>query len=166
MGAGGVGGFFGGLLAHAGHDVTFVARGAHLEALRRDGLRIENPERGIDINVPKIRAVGDPAEAGVIDLIVISVKLWDTEAAAHSVKPMVGTHTGVVSLQNGVVKDEILARVFPPANLMGGVGYVATHISRPGVIHQVGTMQRVIVGEYDGRESERARQFVDALATV
>ena len=166
MGSGGVGGFFGGLLAHAGHDVTFIARGAHLEALRRDGLRIENAGRGINIHVPQVRATDDPASAGVADIVVISVKLWDTETTARAIKPMVGPHTGVLSLQNGVVKDEILRREFPAAQVMGGVAYVATHISRPGVIDQVGTMQRVVVGEYDGRESERARWLVDNLAAA
>ena len=94
------------------------------------------------------------------------MKLWDTEAAARAVKPIVGPETGVVSLQNGVAKDEILRREFAPAQVMGGVGYVATHIARPGVIHQTGTMQRIVVGEYDGRPSERARWLCDALVSV
>ena len=166
MGSGGVGGFFGGLLAHAGHDVTFIARGSHLEAMRRDGLRIENAGRGIDLHIPKVKVAEDPASVGPVDIVVISVKLWDTESAARAIKPMVAPHTGVLSLQNGVIKDEILRREFPPEQVMGGVAYVATHISRPGVIDQVGTMQRVIVGEYDGRESERARFLQRSLAAA
>jgi len=166
MGSGGVGGFFGGLLAHAGHDVTFIARGAHLEAMRRDGLRIENVGRDIDLHIPKVRVTEDPASVGPVDIVVISVKLWDTESAARAVKPMVASHTGVLSLQNGVIKDEILRREFPAEQVMGGVAYVATHISRPGVIDQVGTMQRIIVGEYDGRESERARFLQRSLAAA
>lgn len=162
MGAGGVGGFFGGRLANAGYDVTFIARGKHLEALRRDGLAIENEPQG-DIHVPSVKTTDEPAEVGPVDLVILSVKLWDTADAARAIAPMVGPSTGVLSLQNGVVKDDILREFFPAGQVMGGVGYVATHISRPGVIHQTGTMQRVVVGEYDGRESERARFLHEAL---
>ena len=156
MGSGGVGGFFGGRLAHAGYDVTFVARGAHLQAMRASGLRIENEPQG-HIHIAKVKATDDPATIGPVDLVILSVKLWDTESAARAVKPLLGPGTGVLSLQNGVVKDEILRRELGEAAVMGGVCYVATHIARPGVIHQTGTMQRLIVGEYDGRDSERAR---------
>ena len=162
MGSGGVGGFFGGRLARAGEDVAFVARGAHLEAMRRDGLTIENQPQG-DIHVGKVRASEDPAALGPADLVILSVKLWDTESAARQIKPIVGPDTAVLSLQNGVIKDEILRREFPERSVMGGVAYVATHIARPGVIHQTGTMQRIIVGEYDGHISERAKKLHEAL---
>ena len=162
MGSGGVGGFFGGRLAHAGCDVTFVARGAHLKAMREHGLTIENAAQG-DIHVPRVAVTDDPASIGTVDLVLIAVKLWDTEAAARSVKPIVGPHTAVLSLQNGVIKDDILRRAFGADAVMGGVGYVATHIARPGVILQTGTLQRLIVGEYDGRRSARAQQLLEAL---
>lgn len=162
MGSGGVGGFFGGRLAHKGYDVHFVARGAHLEAMRRDGLRIESEAHG-DIHVPKVDATDDPAAIGPVDLVVLSVKLWDTEDAARAIAPLVGPRTGVLSLQNGVVKDDILRRALPATNVMGGVGYVASCISRPGVIHQTGTMQRIVLGEYDGSRSERAAWLHQAL---
>jgi 2-dehydropantoate 2-reductase len=162
MGSGGVGGFFGGRLANAGEDVRFVARGAHQAAIRRDGITIENEPQG-DIHVVGVRAAEDPAELGPADLVIVSVKLWDTEAAARQIMPLVGANTAVLSLQNGVIKDDILRDIFPERNIMGGVAYVATHISRPGVIHQVGTMQRIVVGEYDGRVSERARALHEAL---
>ena len=162
MGSGGVGGFFGGRLAKAGYDVTFIARGSHLAAMREKGLTIESEAQG-NLHVPDVKATDDPASVGIADLVILSVKLWDTESAARAIAPMVGPHTGVISLQNGVVKDDILRSVLDEKNVMGGVGYVATHISRPGVIHQVGTMQRIIVGEYDGRESERARFLHKAL---
>jgi 2-dehydropantoate 2-reductase len=158
-----VGGFFGGRLARAGYDVSFVARGAHLKAMREHGLTIENPAQG-DIHVPRVRVTDDPSTLGVADVVILSVKLWDTEAAARSIRPNVGPHTGVLSLQNGVVKDDILRGMFDPAQVMGGVCYVATHIARPGVIEQVGAMQRIVVGEYDGRVSERARALHEALA--
>ncbi len=162
MGSGGVGGFFGGRLARTGVDVSFVARGAHLAAMQNEGLVIENEPQG-DIRLPNVRASTDPAAFGRADLVIISVKLWDTESAAQAIKPIVGPETAVLSLQNGVIKDEILRREFPERSIMGGVAYVATHIARPGVIHQTGTMQRVIVGEYDGRPSERARALHEAL---
>ena len=162
MGSGGVGGFFGGRLANAGEDVRFVARGPHLDAIRRDGITVESEQQG-NINVVGVRASADPAELGPADLVILSVKLWDTEAAARQIMPLVGANTAVLSLQNGVIKDEILRGIFPERNIMGGVAYVATHISRPGVIHQTGTMQRIVVGEYDGTLSERARKLHEAL---
>jgi 2-dehydropantoate 2-reductase len=163
MGSGGVGGFFGGRLARAGCDVSFVARGKHLAALRSAGLRIENEAQG-DIHVPAVRVTDDPASLGPVDLVILSVKLWDTEDAARAIAPIVGPQTGVLSLQNGVIKDDILRRFFPPRQVMGGVCYVASHIARPGVIHQTGTMQRIVVGEHDGGASERVRALHAALA--
>ena len=163
MGSGGVGGFFGGRLAKAGYDVTFVARGAHLEAMRANGLTIENEPQG-NIHVAQVKATADPASIGPVDLVILSVKLWDTDAAARAIAPIVGPKTAVLSLQNGVIKDDILRGHFGPERVMGGVCYVATHISRPGVIHQTGTMQRAIVGEHDGRASDRARALHEALA--
>jgi len=163
MGSGGVGGFFGGRLAHSGCDVTFIARGAHLEALRTHGLAIENEAQGT-IRVPRVRATDDPASVGPVDVVILSVKLWDTEAAARAMAPMVGEGTGVLSLQNGVTKDDILRSRFGPGRVMGGVSYVATTIARPGVIRQTGAMQRVVVGEYDGAESGRLRALHEALA--
>ena len=162
MGSGGVGGFFGGRLAKAGHDVTFIARGSHLVALREHGLTIENQPQG-DIHVPKVKATDDAAGIGPVDLVILSVKLWDTEAAAKQVKPIVGPATAVLSLQNGVIKDDIMRREFGEQAVLGGVCYVATHISRPGVIQQTGTMQRIVVGEYDGRKSDRVTQLHAAL---
>ena len=162
MGSGGVGGFFGGRLAHAGYDVSFIARGKHLEAMRRNGLTIENEPQG-DIRIPRVRATDHPASLGPVDLVILSVKLWDTEDAARAIAPIVGPDTGVLTLQNGVVKDDILRAAFGAERVMGGVGYVATHISKPGVIHQTGTMQRIVVGEYDGRKSERAAFLHEAL---
>ena len=162
MGSGGVGGFFGGRLAHAGYDVSFVARGAHLAAMRERGLLIESRSHG-DIHVPKVRATDDPASIGPVDLVILSVKLWDTESAIRQMRPMLTPGTAVLSLQNGVIKDDILRRELGEAAVMGGVCYVATTIARPGVILQTGPMQRVLVGEYDGRPSERSRSLHEAL---
>ena len=162
MGSGGVGGFFGARLARAGEDVAFVARGAHLDAIRAGGILVENEPQG-DLRVERVRASADPAELGPADLVILSVKLWDTEQAARAIQPIVGPGTAVLSLQNGVIKDDVLRGVFPEKQVMGGVAYVATHIARPGVIHQTGTMQRIVVGEYDGSSSQRARALHEAL---
>ena len=160
MGSGGVGGFYGGRLARAGAEVTFVARGRHLAAMREQGLLIENEAQG-DIHLPKVQVTDDPATIGPVDLVLVGVKLWDLEAAAKTLKPVVGPDTAVLSLQNGVIKDDILRRIFGDKAVMGGVGYVATHIARPGVIRQVGTLQRILFGEYDGSRSARAQALLE-----
>jgi 2-dehydropantoate 2-reductase len=159
MGSGGLGGFFGGRLAHAGCDVSFIARGEHLRAMREHGLRIQSAAHG-DIVVKRARFSDDPADIGVVDLVIVGVKLWDTEAAAQAMRPMVGPKTAVLSLQNGVTKDEILQRDFGEAAVIGGAGYVATRIARPGVIEQTGPIQRMVFGEYDGSRTERAEALL------
>lgn len=161
MGSGGVGGLFGARLAASGCDVTFVARGAHLAAMREHGLLIEGEVLGNTLVKP-VKVTDNPVSAGIPDLIIFGVKLWDTEAVAKSLRPIVGPHTAVLSLQNGVVKDDILRGVFGDAALMGGVAYVGTHIARPGVIHQVGSVQRLVFGEYDGSKSARAEALLAA----
>ena len=162
MGAGGVGGLFGARLALAGFEVGFVARGAQLAAMRERGLTVENAQHG-NIHLAAVRVSDDPAALGPADLVIVSVKLWDTEAAARAIRPLVGPATGVLSLQNGVVKDVMLRRELGEAAVMGGVSYVAAHIARPGAIHQTGAMQRVVLGEYDGRKSARAEFLQQAL---
>jgi len=162
MGSGGVGGFVGGRLAHAGCDVSFIARGAHLAAMRASGLVIASEAHG-DIRVPRVNATDDPAQLGVADLVLIAVKLRDTATVAAAIRPLVGPHTAVLSLQNGVTKDDILRAEFGTAAVMGGVTYVATRIEGPGVIRQTGTIQRVVIGEYDGSRSQRAEYLLDAL---
>ena len=160
MGTGGVGGYFGGRLAQAGYDVNFVARGAHLAALRESGLRIESPAG--DLHVPSIRVTDDPTEIGQTDLILLGVKLWDTEAAAAAIRPLIGPHTAVVSFQNSVVKDDILRSLIPAGHLIGGVGYIAAGIAQPGVIRHTGVMHKLVFGGYDGSVSERVAQFSKA----
>ena len=162
MGSGGLGGLYGGRLAHAGYDVTFIARGAHMSAMKEQGLLIENDEQG-EVRVARPNVTGDPAAVGVVDYVLLAVKLWDTDAAVSAIRPMVGPRTVVISLQNGVIKDDILRREFGEDAVVGAVAYVATHVARPGVIHQTGSMQRLILGEYDGQQSPRAQQLLDAM---
>ena len=159
MGSGGVGGLIGARLAHVGCDVSFVARGAHLAAMREHGLKLESQVE--TVHLPKVRATDDPASLGKADLVIFSVKLWDTEAAARSILPLIGPDTGVISLQNGVVKDDILRPIIGAKALMGGVAYMGTAIARPGVIKHTGTVQKIVFGEYDGRRSQRAEALLE-----
>ena len=161
FGSGGVGGVFGARLAHAGCDVSFVARGAHLAAMKAGGLRIESDAHGV-LHVPRVSVTDDPVSIGTADYVLLAVKLWDTEEAARAIAPLVGPGTAVLSLQNGVLKDEILRERFGGA-VMGAVVYVASHIARPGVVAQTGPMQRFVFGEYDGRRSPRAERLLEAL---
>jgi len=161
MGSGGVGGFFGARLATGGADVTFVARGAHLAAMRQHGLAIESAQE--PIYLPKVDATDDPKTIrGPVDIVLFCVKLSDSESAARSLLPLMGAPTAIISLQNGVQKDDALRAVFGEAAVMGGVGYMATTIARPGVILQTGSMHRMIFGEFDGRRSLRAEALLVA----
>ncbi len=153
MGSGGVGGYFGARLAMSGQEVTFIARGAHAEAMRARGLTLRS-DAGEE-NLSPARVVPAPDQAGVQDLIVVAVKLWDTEQVAQSLAPMVGPQTAVVSLQNGVDKDEVLARILGPAHVLGGVTYISAVIAEPGVIALTGKLARVLLGELDGARSPR-----------
>jgi 2-dehydropantoate 2-reductase len=160
LGAGGVGGYFGGRLAAAGSQVTFVARGAHLDAMRRDGLKIMS-SRG-DAHIVPVNAVETIGEAGPADLVIVGVKLWDTEAVAASLQPAAGQGAAIISLQNGVQKDAILRKYVPADAVMGGVCYIAATIAEPGVIGHSGTMQRLVFGEYGGKPSPRGEAFLEA----
>lgn len=162
MGTGGVGGYFGARLAHGGHDVSFIARGKHLEALRANGLRVESPLG--DLHLPKIDVTDDPTRLAPADLVLFGVKLWDTETSAELIKPLLTDQTAVVSFQNGVVKDDILRRVLGPEHVIGGVCYIAATIAEPGVIRHTGTLQKLVFGEYDGTSSARVQKFHDACA--
>jgi len=160
MGSGGVGGYFGARLVKGGADVTFVARGAHLDAMREHGLVVEG---GLDdLRLAPVNVVEDPAAIGIVDLVMFAVKLWDTESAIAQIRPIVGPDTAVISFQNGVLKDKNLAQTFGLPRIMGGVCYVATSIARPGVIRRTGTLERMVIGEFDGFASPRVTRFLDA----
>jgi 2-dehydropantoate 2-reductase len=160
IGAGGVGGYFGARLLQGGCDVKFVARGEHLAALRERGLRIESKLGSIEF--PKVFVSDDPAALGPADLILMCVKLWDTESAARAVQPLVGPDTAVISLQNGVEKEEILRGLLGDRAVLGGVSYISSKILAPGIISHTGTMQRLLFGELDGSITARAETFLDA----
>jgi 2-dehydropantoate 2-reductase len=153
IGAGGVGGYFGARLAQGGCDVGFVARGAHLAALRAYGLRVES-QLG-EIYLPNVRASDDPVALGPADIVFLCVKLWDTEAALRASSSIMRPETAIISFQNGVQKDDLLRRIVGEERVIGGVGYIGSKIGRPGVISHTGTMQRLVFGEYDGSRSPR-----------
>ena len=161
MGAGGVGGYFGGRLAEAGHEVWFVAKGEHLEALRRDGLRVASI-RG-DFAIAPVHAVEDAAEAGVADVVLVAVKSWQTEEAARTLRPVVGPATSVLSLQNGATAAEEIGAVLGMEPMLGGVSRIMAYISGPGQITHAGIEPAVVLGELDGTRSARAEAIFEAL---
>ncbi len=158
IGSGGVGGTFGAALAKAGADVTFVARGAHLAAIRERGLRVEGGRP--EIVVRPAQATEDPASIGPVDLVLFCVKLWDVESAGEAIRPIVGADTAVVPLQNGIDASARLTPILGANAVMGGVAQVSAAIAEPGVIRQTGTRQRLVFGEMDGRASPRGERFL------
>jgi 2-dehydropantoate 2-reductase len=160
MGAGGVGGYFGALLARAGHDVAFVARGRHLAAIRERGLRVRGPAGEIRIDHPI--AGDDPATVGPREVVLFAVKLWDTEAAAEAIRPLVGAQTVVIPFQNGVESIERIGGIVGARHVMGGAAYIAATIAEPGVIAQTGSMARLRFGAVTPEQEPAARAFLEA----
>ena len=158
VGAGGVGGGFGAALAKAGADVTFIARGAHLAAMKSVGLKIQGG-RGETHLVPT-NATDNPADIGPVDIVLFCVKLWDVESAGEAIKPLVGPGTAVIPLQNGIDAAERLIPILGAGAVMGGVAQISASIVAPGVIQQVGTFMRIIFGELDGKRSPRGEAFL------
>jgi 2-dehydropantoate 2-reductase len=158
IGAGGVGGAFGAALAKAGADVTFVARGAHLKAMRETGLRIEGG-RGETVVSPA-QATDDPATIGPVDFVLFCVKLWDVESAGAAIKSLVGPTTAVIPLQNGIDASERLIPILGAQAVMGGVAQISATIAEPGVIRQVGNFMRLVFGELEGGKSARGETFL------
>ena len=160
MGSGGVGGYFGARLAANGADVTFIARGEHLAAMRRDGLKVLSANG--DLTVKPVKATDDPASVGHADLVMIAVKLWSTADAARTIAPTMGPNSAVVSWQNGVVAEDILIKLYGKERVIGGVSNIAALIEAPGVIRHNGAMARLIFAELNGTPSKR----VDAFAAL
>jgi 2-dehydropantoate 2-reductase len=161
VGAGGLGGYFGAKLAAAGEDVIFIARGKHLAALRERGLTVRSEATG-DVHLALVEATNDPATAGIADLVIITVKRWDTESVAEQIKPMLGPKTAVISLQNGVDKDDIIGRIVGPDRMIGGIAYISAAITEPGVITHNGALARLVFGETTGKPSARTDAFLAA----
>lgn len=160
MAAGAVGGYFGARLAAAGHEVAFIARGAHRDAIRAHGLKVESVHG--DVHLPSPTVTDDPATVGPVDVVLFAVKLWDTEAAAAQMQPLLGPDTRVITLQNGTDSYERIAPIIGPARAIPGVTYVATVIAQPGVIRQTSRFQSIICGTIDGRPDRPLDAFVAA----
>lgn len=159
VGSGGVGGYFGGRLAAAGADVTFLARGAHLEAMRARGLRVDSPKG--PVHIPRVKAESDPAAVGQADVVFFAVKLYDTEGALALLPPLIGPDTVVIGFQNGVETVATLTRAVGPSHTAGGVSYVSAVIAEPGIIRHT-AMDHLIFGELDGTPSPRLERLLDA----
>ncbi len=157
-GAGGVGAYFGGRLAQGGADVSLVARGDHLDALRAEGLRVESVHGDFAVDLP---ATDDPAEIGPVDYVLVTVKSFDTAAVAADLGPLLHEDTAVVSLQNGVDNEAILGDAVGEDRVLGGVAYIFSTIAEPGVVEHTGGPARIVFGELDGSRSDRAERFLE-----
>jgi 2-dehydropantoate 2-reductase len=160
VGAGGVGGYFGARLADAGTDVSFVARGAHLEAMRTNGLKVLSPLG--DLHLDRVKATDDPSSIGPVDVVFFTVKLYDTAPACERIGPLIGTDTVVVTLQNGVESVGLLTGAVGRSHVAGGAAHVFAAIEEPGVIRHT-ALDMIIVGELDGAISPRLEEL-QALA--
>lgn len=159
MGAGGVGGYFGGRLAQAGHEVGFVARGKHLEALKSKGLTLKSPLGDAAL---KVKAAEKPADLGAAEVVLFAVKLWDTESAAESIRPLVEKGGVVIPFQNGVESIARIGAVLGPERVMGGAAYIAARIAEPGTILQTGPIARLRFGITQPSQQKAAEAFLEA----
>src|SRR4026209_31413 len=159
FGSGGVGGYFGGKLAAAGEDVTFLARRAHLAAMQGDGLRITSPLG--DVHVPKVQATDRPQAIGPVDVVLFTVKLYDVETAAATLAPLIGPNTVGITLQNGVDAMDMVAKHVGVDHVAGGAAYIVVVIDKPGHLRHTAA-QQLVFGERDGRRSDRLAAFEQA----
>lgn len=161
MGTGGVGGYYGGLLAQQGNDVTFISRGAHLYAIRHEGLKVRSVHG--DFTVTPANATEDPSKLGPVDLILFCVKTYSTDEAAEAIRPAIGPRTTVLSLQNGVEAAERIGKVVGMEHVIGGTTWLSSAVEAPGVIKQVSQFRRIVFGELDGSRSERVQSIYEVL---
>jgi 2-dehydropantoate 2-reductase len=161
MGSGGIGGIVGGRLGAAGNEVLFIARGAHLEAMRRSGLRVLG-ELG-DLSLPGVDATDDPSDRSPVDVVIFTVKGQDNPAAVALIAPLVGPDTAIVSFQNGIEGLDLLAERYP-SHVLPGTTMMAATIEAPGVVRHFGTNNQLRIGEWDGGRTERAEAFREACA--
>lgn len=160
MAAGAVGGYFGARMAQAGHDVFFIARGANLAAIKKNGLTIESVHG--DIHLPKPNVTDDPKSVGTVDIVLFAVKLWDTEKAAEQARPLVGPDSRVITLQNGVDSVERVAPILGKEQTVGGVTYIATTIAAPGVIKHTSAFAKMRFARADKKPDDKLNAFVTA----
>ena len=153
VGAGGVGAYFGARLALDGNDVMFVARGAHREAMEREGLKVHSPLG--DMHLPTPQLYEDAEQAGLFDFILVCTKLWDSEAVADLIKPLLAHDTAVISVQNGIDAEPLFGRLLGAKHVMGGIAQISAHIDAPGVVRHHSQTARFVFGEMDGSKSWR-----------
>lgn len=161
MGTGGVGGYYGGLLTQTGQDVTFIARGAHLQAMRDKGLQVKSIHG--DFLVSPAQATDEPGKVGPVDLVIFATKTYHTDEAAQAIKPMVGKGTTVVSFQNGVDAADRIGAVVGMEHLLGGATWLSAAIEAPGVIGQYSQFRRIALGEFNGQSTPRLQAVHDVL---
>jgi 2-dehydropantoate 2-reductase len=160
MAAGAVGGYFGARLAAAGHDVFFIARGAQREAIAKNGLKVESTLG--DLHLKSVNVTDDPRSVGAVDIVLFAVKLWDTEKAGEQSRPLIGAHTRLITLQNGVDSVERLAPILGADTVVAGLAYIATVISSPGVINHTSPFAQMRCGRIDGSDDAPLNAFADA----
>ena len=163
-GAGGLGGFYGARLACAGNDVAFIARGAHLAAMRERGLHVSSPLG--DMHLPEPVATDNPADIGPVDLVLVAVKTWQIPEVGAAMGPLIGERTLVLPFLNGVEASDELAAAVGAERVLGGLSKVFSKIEAPGVIHHFTPNVFVAFGELDGAGSERVRALVDMFSAA
>jgi 2-dehydropantoate 2-reductase len=164
MGSGGVGGYYGGLLSAAGQEVTFIARGAHLQAIRDKGLHIKSVHG--DFTVFPAKASDRPGDVGPVDLVIFATKTYHTEDAAQAIKPLIGGNAVVISLQNGIDAAERIGSAVGMTHMLGGATWLSAALEAPGRIGQYSQFRRIALGELDGRSTPRAQAVASVLATT
>ena len=164
MGSGGMGGYIGAKLSHAGYQVSFVARGAHLAAMKKNGLKIEEPEAAFVID--PIQATSAPRDIDPVDFVIFCVKLWDTEAAGEQCRDLVGPNTAVLSMQNGVDAEPTLNNILGPEHVMGATSEIGANIIEPGFVRRFTPFAIIRFGEFDQIRSKRSIQFSEAITAA
>ena len=163
MGTGGVGGYFGGLLAQQGHDVTFIARGAHLKAIQENGLQVKSIFG--DFHVEPAQATNNPAEIGPVDLVVFCTKTYSIEEAAQRIKPIVSAETTVLPLENGIDAADRIGAVVGMEHMIGGATWISSAVEAPGIIKHISQFRRVVVGEV-GVQADQGEELPYPLPVV
>ncbi len=161
MGSGGIGAYYGGRLARAGHDVTFIARGAHLEAIRKNGLQVKSVHG--DFTVQPAQATDNPAKIGPVELVLVCVKTPVTEQAAQAIRPIVAPQTVVMSLQNGIDAAERIGATIGMEHMLGAATWISVAIEAPGVVRHFSQFHRIVFGELDGYTTRRAQAVLETL---
>jgi len=161
MGTGGVGGYYGGLLAQSKQDVTFIARGVHLKTIQKNGLQVKSTFG--DFHIQPAQVTDDAAQIGQVDLVVFCTKTYSIDEAANQIKPIVGPNTTVLPLQNGIDAAERIGAVVGMEHLLGGATWISSKVEAPGAIKQISQFRRVVMGELDGQITTRSRAIHKAF---